>query len=205
MPKGKRSNLNVTETWIEYFEQNEKDFADDQATPLTDEQITEAMRDEFSERASAKIWDRVAMQRSCYNRGTSPFSGVAGQGGKVVSRRFDADGKVWTKPAKPLKEPGGKESSDARKLSSEKDAKPASATPAKKGAPSDVAAKAKAGESKKKKTSKSDRQMSDDEAVKDDGGKEVLKRQPSLKTPAKMKTKKIKKTAAKASKANVEA
>ena len=62
---GKTSAVGVSETWIQVFEKNEQ--AED-GERLTDEQISQFMKNEFPDQ-DAKFFDRVQIARGKYNRG----------------------------------------------------------------------------------------------------------------------------------------
>ena len=85
-PVGKTTGVGVIDTWIFYFEQNEKVSA---SNKRTDEKISKAMHREFPGRASA-IFDRVQAVRNRYNKGGLTRGVVP----KRQSRRYGSDGKV---------------------------------------------------------------------------------------------------------------
>ena len=64
-PVGVTSQVGVNETWVRVFEKNEQAEHDER---LTDEQISQSMKGEFPD-LDAKIFDRVEITRSKYNRG----------------------------------------------------------------------------------------------------------------------------------------
>ena len=83
-PVGVTSQVGVNETWARVFEKNEQADHDER---LTDEQISESMKSEFPD-LDAKVFDRVEIARTKYNRGGFHKKD---KGGRMVRPKFHSE------------------------------------------------------------------------------------------------------------------
>lgn len=88
---GKQHGLNVRQTWMKLFVQNERAA---KSAKMTDEQIQAEMRKEFPGRESFEFTDiaGVASVRRGYNRGVF----TEGKAPDIQSKRYDKDGNELT-------------------------------------------------------------------------------------------------------------